>query len=72
MVAVPGDTPKATPPEVMPMVQTAVLLLVHVPPEIAAPRMVEVPTQVTIEPVSAGMVVETVTTTDLVQPVANV
>jgi hypothetical protein len=59
-VQVPADTPVTTPEEVT--VATAVLLLLHVPPDVESCRPTDVPTQVLEGPViGETIVVEPVT-----------
>jgi hypothetical protein len=52
MVAVPNETPVST-PDTEPMVATAVLLLLHLPPETELPNVEEPPIQTDVSPVIA-------------------
>lgn len=62
MMATPGETPVTTPVNI-PTVATDVLLLVQVQPTVASLRVVDVPTQIVVEPVIGAGKGLTVTTT---------
>ena len=71
MVTTPEVTP-VTVPEVAPIVATPVLLLVHVPPEVASVNVVGNPTQTfVVPPIAAGFGL-TVKLVTAIQPVLNV
>lgn len=59
-------------PELRPMVATAVLLLVHVPPVVASLSVdIAVPMQILVIPVIGAGLAPTVTVVPIVQPVPN-
>jgi hypothetical protein len=68
---VPLATPQTT-PVVEPMTATAVLLLVHVPPDTASLRVLHAPVQTPVEPNIAVGVGLTVMVVVVKHPVANV
>ena len=71
MVITPEVTP-VTMPDVAPMVATPVLLLVHVPPEVASVNVVVKPTHTfVVPPIAAGFGL-TVKLVTAIQPVLNV
>ena len=57
MVTVPADTPVTTPVELM--VAIAVLLLLHIPPELVSNKLMVEPTQTVEGPVIGAIVVDT-------------
>jgi hypothetical protein len=67
MTEVPAATPHAVPVE-LPMVATAVLLLLHVPPAVASLRVVQVPAHMVVVPMIAAGNGLTVATIVAVQP----
>jgi len=67
----PADIPVAV-PEVLPIVASRILLLVHVPPPGVEARVVLFPGQTLSVPVIVDGVVLTVTIADVLQPVGNV
>ena len=70
MFVVPTVRPVTT-PIVVTTVPTAVLLLLHVPPELVLASVVVRPVHTVAEPIIAGGSGATVTTTVRLQPVAN-
>lgn len=71
-VAGPGTIPPVITPVVNPILASAVLLLVHVPPVIASESMIEDPVHTLPGPVMGGGAAFTVTVTDTVQLVVYV
>ncbi len=70
MVSAPAATPVTIPPVLT--VATEVLLLLHVPPEVASESVMDDPSQTDAEPPIAAGNGLTVITTDLKQPVGRV
>src|SRR5437763_776971 len=71
MTAVPASTPVTTPLD-DPIVATAVVLLIHVPPAIASVKLVVDPVQTSSEPAIAAGNGFTVKTAVALQPVESV
>ena len=59
-------------PVVAPMVPTAVLLLLHVPPVVASPRVVVLPAHIVVVPVIPPGVGFTVMTVVVLQPPGSI
>jgi hypothetical protein len=71
IVAVPAETPVKTPvPD--PITATLVLLLTHVPPDVAFVRIAEAPAQTDAAPVMAGGKVLTVIVVLVAHPLGNI
>ena len=70
-MAVPGAAPHTVPDDGLARVATAILLLLHVPPVVDSPKVVDVPWHTLRIPVIAEGRPLIVTVTDFVQPDPN-